>query len=421
MSAEEGMSSGDLEAAEHMRKMGVELPGEEKGGGPNVPWNKVEKKKELTRAEKEMIFIVKNIADRLTHLHPEARYEITKGICGTCSFLGLVLGGVFVLKGTATTVIFASDDFNMDFVIAGAVMATPCVIWFIYIFIMPYFPCGPCRRIRERRTGILEQRHERNQPSMFNNMVASANEHSKPPIIRTPLFAMFRKKEYKIVCHTMEEFQEIFYFKTGVPPDRQLLKLREPDDSSNVFEFKPEEFILDLDARGVRKNTMFWIYTKGGFENDVSAGPQHRMEVARVDGKGVKTLFTEVVKRYERDVHKKDDVDAELDSMLNSSPVSKGPGGMISSGGMFGDSFSPQGGDGESGEDRSPKFKVTKKKRGKKKVGQQMSVYADLAALEEPDVDDDFLADIEKAREARMAALSKYPDMSNTNNKIDAL
>ena len=153
----------------------------------------------------------------------------------------------------------------MGFVVAGAAFAAPCVLWFLYIYVAPCLPCGPCARMHQTRATIHVQRAERKKPSMFNDMIGAANEDSKPPIIRTPLFCTFRKKEYKIVCHTMEEFQEMFMFKTGVPPSRQLIKLREPDGSSYVFDFKPEEFILDLLIH-------LYIFLNFTFHTQVSSG-----------------------------------------------------------------------------------------------------------------------------------------------------
>lgn len=411
MDEERGQTAGEAEAAAMMKSMGMELPGEEKSQ-VGMAWNKVEKKKEMSRAEKEMVFIVKNIADRLGHLAPEAKYEITKGLCAIATFLSLVLGTVLVLKGFSLTVIFASDDPDINFVIAGAAFGAPCVVWFIYIFIIPYFPCGPCRRLRTQRNFILEQRSERKKPSLFNEMVADANEHSKPPIIRTTLYAMFRKKEYKIVCHTMEEFQEIFYFKTGVPPDRQLLKLREPDGSSEVFHFKPEDFILDLDSRGVRKNTMFWIYTKGGYENDVVNNLDLRMEIARKDGEKIGKLLHEGVERYRRDVIKRDAVDDELDAMMASPPGSPQRPSTFdntNSGGGFRDAFYPgrqQQGDEE---DDSPSFRVVKKKRGKKSWAGTKSIYTDTQDQAKPEIDETFLEDIERVRSSRNPR--KYPSL----------
>jgi hypothetical protein len=400
----DGGTAGDDEAAAMMRKMGVELPGEEKSQ-VGVAWNKVEKKKEMSRAEKEMVFIVKNIADRLGHLNPEARYEITKGLCGIFTFLSLVLGTALVLKGFALTVIFASDDPDINFVIAGAAFAAPCVVWFTYIFILPCIPCGPCRRMHEQRTSILEQRSDRKKPSLFNEMVASANEHSQPPIIRTPLYAMFRKKEYKVVCHTMEEFQEIFYFRTGVPPERQLLKLREPDGSAEVFEFKPEEFVLDLEHRGVRKNTMFWIYTKGGYENEILTKPELRMEIARKGGSPTSKLLKDGVNRYARDMTKKDAVDEELDQLMASPPGSPNRPGTGGAGGGFIDAFYPGRADDE--ESDAASFRVTKKKRGKTAWNGTTSIYTDVKDVPMPEVDEDFLEDIEKVRANRNPR--KYP------------
>lgn len=420
---EGGVAAGEEEAKEAMREMGMELPGEEKSQA-GVQWHKVKKpKKELTRAEKEKIFIVKKIAERLKHLQPEERYEIRKGICGIIMLLSLVIGAVLVMKGTATTVIFAGDDEDMTFVIAGAVFAAPCVFWFLYIYIAPCIPFGPCKRMRETRATIHVQRAERKKPSMFNDMIGAANENSKPPIIRTPLWCTFRKKEYKIVCHTMEEFQEMFSFRTGVPPSRQLIKLREPDGSSYVFDFKPEEFILDLEPRGVKRNTMFWIYTKGGIENDIRSDetvevevqtegasrevkriPRYRMDIAKKGGVKIPQLFKEGVDRYLRDNNTKDEIDEELDAMMASPPTTAPRtgtrGATTNAASPFRELFaskklSPDG--------DLPEFRVTKKKRGKVSVKKAISLYSGQKDGEEPDVDDQFEADIERIKRERLA------------------
>jgi len=291
--------------------------------GKIVAWNKVEKKKELSRAEKEKIFVVKNISKRLADLGPENHYDIKKGICGVISFLSLVAGGVIVLKATATTPIFAADEFSMTLLIIGCSFAAPCLVCCIWVFVWPYLPCSWCREVRELREFIKEKRAERKAPTLFNSMVASANEHSKPPIIRTTLYAMFRKKEYTIVCHTMEEFQQIFEYKTGVPPARQLLKLRDVDGSSEVFHFKPEEFILDLEPRGVKKGTMFWIYTKGGVELDILSSPEKRMDIVRNNGPRVDEYFRRSIRRYHEE-QEENEIDRQLNEMMQSPPSTAG-------------------------------------------------------------------------------------------------
>lgn len=287
--------------------------------GKIVAWNKVEKKKELSRAEKERIFVVKNISKRLADLGPESHYDIKKGICGVVSALCLIAGGVIVLKATATTPIFAADEFSMTLLIIGCSFGAPCLVCCVWVFIWPYLPFSWCRETRELREFVKEKRLERKAPTLFNSMVASANEHSKPPIIRTTLYAMFRKKEYTIVCHTMEEFQQIFEYKTGVPPPRQLLKLRDLDGSSEVFHFKPEEFILDLEPRGVKKGTMFWIYTKGGVELDILGSPEKRMDIVRNNGPRVDEYFRRSIARYHEE-EEENEIDRQLNEMMASPP-----------------------------------------------------------------------------------------------------
>ncbi len=281
-----------------------------------VPFNKVTPKKEMSRAEKEKMFIVKKIEERLINLLPEARYDQTKGCCGIFAFLFLVAGTVMCLKALSLTVLFASDPYDPTLLMAGACMGLPCMIWFVYIFIWPHLCCAHCRKIKANRAFVHAQRKERRDPGLFNSMVAAANKFSEPPIIRTRLFAMFRKKEYTIVCHTMQEFQEIFHFKTGVEPSRQLLKLRNPDGSSYVFEFKPEEFILDLEKRGIVKDTLFWVYCKGGFELDVAKGDDYRMRPVRSTDKDVNAVLKDGVAKYNRGPVQKGEVDVELDMLL---------------------------------------------------------------------------------------------------------
>ena len=177
-----------------------------------------------------------------------------------------------------------------------------------------------------------------------------------------------------------------------------------------MFEFKPEEFILDLDNRGVRKNTMFWIYTKGGYENDVMSKPELRMDIARKDGSPLSKLLKDGVDRYKRDMNKKDAVDDEFDKLMASPPgspsrpVNFGNTGTVDGG--FHDAFYP-GRVGDEEEDDAVSFRVTKKKRGKKAWKGSTSIYTDLKEVPAPDVDEDFLEDIEKVRANRNPR--KYP------------
>ncbi len=244
-------------------------------------FHEVPKEKKMSRAEKEKLFIVVNIKKRLVDLVPESHYDIKKGICGVVAFLFLVAGTVICLKALGLTVIFASDPFNPTLLIIGASFGAPCLIWFFYIFVLPHLCFESCRKIKTHREYVHEKRRERKEPGLFNNMVGAANKHSEPPIVRTRLFAMYRKKEYTIVSHQMKEFQEMFFFKTGLPPQRQLFKLRDEDGSSEIFDFSPEDYILDMGHRGVKKDTVFWIYGKGGFEYDVESSPDFRMAVPR--------------------------------------------------------------------------------------------------------------------------------------------
>ena len=312
-----GKGKKDDKALNLAAKLALDLEGGEgKSVEEVIPFNLVKPKKEISRAEKEKMFIVKKIEDRLGNLLPEARYDQCKGLCGIIGFLFTVAGGVMVLKSLSQTVLFASDPYDPDLFVVGCSFGLPCIIWFIYIFIWPHLPCSHCRGIKATRSFIHGQRRERKDPSLFNNMVAAANKFSEPPIIRTRLFAMFRKEEYTIVCHTMQEFQEIFHFKTGVEPSRQLIKLREPDQSSYIFEFQPEEFILDLANRGVVKDTLFWIYTKGGLEVDIVSSPDYRMKLVRKTDPVAREVLKSSVTRFNKGPPKKDELESELDNLI---------------------------------------------------------------------------------------------------------
>jgi len=117
------------------------VPDIELGGGGMAPGEELlsshlgTPKKEMSRAEKEKMFIVKKIEERLGYLLPEARYDQTKSICGVVAFLFVVAGGVTCLKALSLTVLFAADPYDPTLLAVGASMGAPCVVWFIYVFI----------------------------------------------------------------------------------------------------------------------------------------------------------------------------------------------------------------------------------------------------------------------------------------------
>ena len=119
-----------------------------------------------------------------------------------------------------------------------------CVRWCWVISVLGMLSAEPLDSFTHPRPPVISTCHvlARIHPHRCHG---AANKFSEPPIIRTRLFVMFRKVEYTIVCHTMQEFQEIFQFKTGVEPARQLIKLRRPDGSSYVFDFKVSNLIME--------------------------------------------------------------------------------------------------------------------------------------------------------------------------------
>ena len=129
-------------------------------------------------------------------------------------------------------------------------------------------------------------------------------------------------------------------------------------------------------------------------------------------------MFDEGTKRYRRDISKRDEVDDELDKMLASppgSPQQPAVYGGTSGQTDFRDSFYP-GQHKDSEEECSPSFRVTKKKRGKKALGATRSVYSDIKPLEEPDIDQEFMDDIERIRTNRNT--NKYPTAPRADENV---
>jgi len=225
-------------------------------------------KPDMTRAEKEKIFVIEKVAERLSKMTMEESYETTKWCCFCWGVLIAIIGVLLILMGFQMTVLFQAYSFDSTKIIAGGCLCLPIIIWFLYIV------C-PLKWMRRNRAFIAEQRRERKRPGLFNDMVAKAQKSSEPPIIRTRIVIMLRKKEIPIMCHTMEELQGELEMKTGLPPERQILRVRHPSGEFDDVKFKPSDKILE--DMNYQNGMVLWAWNTGGYEIDVNSDPRYRM------------------------------------------------------------------------------------------------------------------------------------------------
>ena len=129
---------------------------------------------------------------------------------------------IIIFAGLGYTHVFERNKFNLGVVIFGGAFGLPLFTWFIYVFISPLL----CKGIANARKIIHTKRKERKKPTLFNEMVEAAQEHTKPPIKYIRIVVLFKKKEYFFNVSTLEDLQQKFYEETGLAPHRQLIKYK---------------------------------------------------------------------------------------------------------------------------------------------------------------------------------------------------
>lgn len=223
----------------------------------------------MSRFEKEKIFIMHNVAKRLHELNFENYFYLAKSVTFWFGVMFAVVGIICIMRGLQLTPLFAADPFDMTYIITGGCFCVPMLLWFAYVFLLPVIPS-----IGRKRKAMRDLRRERKNPSLFNDMVRKAEENSRPPVKKIRIYLMFRKAEFSVVAHTVEEMCEQIEYRTGLRPGQQLFKL------SNEEVDLPLESILEDDL-GISDCTRFDLYNRGGYVHDIKVSPECRMKTTR--------------------------------------------------------------------------------------------------------------------------------------------
>ena len=253
-----------------------------------------QKEKGLTRFEKEKLFILHNVSVRLQQLNFENYFYLAKSVSFWFGFLFAVAGAVLIIKGLQLTPIFAAQPFSMTLIFVGGGLCVPLLIWFWYVFMLP---CC-LNSVWNKRKMMREQRRERKKPGLFNDMVRQAEENSRPPVKKIRMIIMYRKHDFTISAHTVQEMCDQIEYRTGLRPGQQLFKYKNEEVTL------PYESILEDDI-GFKDNTKLDLYNRGGFVHDVRTSPEHRLALPHSGHSedDAASLMTSSIGRFKRDPH----------------------------------------------------------------------------------------------------------------------
>jgi hypothetical protein len=212
----------------------------------------------LSRKEKEKRFVISNVEKNLADLVFFTNYEAYKAYLFMVALLCGIIGSVLIMMGISYSVFFMEYPFDPIKIGVGAALCCPFFYWFCWLFI-------PTKTMHAEREIMHELKAERVRPTLFNEMVAKAQDMSKPPVKKIRVFASFRQAansagkrvDFSIVCATLEEFQEEVYKETGLHPHRQLVKYK----GNEIY---IPELRLD-DGYNIRPDDTLYIWNKGGY------------------------------------------------------------------------------------------------------------------------------------------------------------
>jgi len=246
----------------------------------------------MSRAEKERQFIMSNVSRRLEQLNFENYFYLAKSVTFSIGLLFAVAGIILIMRGLQLTPLFAAYPFNMELIIVGGAFMIPMLGWFGYVFLLPY--CS--RTVGEKRKKMREQRAERKNPSLFNDMVKRAEEDSKPKPKKIRIILGWRKHEFVVDAHTVQEMCDQIEYKIGLRPGQQLFKYK--NEEVNL----PMDKVLEDDL-GYKTNTKFDLYNRGGFVWDVKSSPEHRLAQVREGNtdEDNESVLTRSIAKFRRD------------------------------------------------------------------------------------------------------------------------
>lgn len=207
---------------------------------------------EMSRKEKESIFAITFIGDRLKEMRIDANYELKKVVIFVLSFVSSLFGMFLILFGLGQTVLFSSYPPNFIMVGIGGSLCLPLIGWFLYIF------C-PSKVEHEKRKEMHRVRKERQSPNLLTAIVEEAQEFSRPPVQRMRLTARLRKRNFVITAATLREFCELVEKETGLLMRQQILKYK-----GELLPVRLDDSLID--GYKFDNGEVIEIFNRGGFE-----------------------------------------------------------------------------------------------------------------------------------------------------------
>lgn len=220
----------------------------------------------VTRKEKEVQYVVRDIEKRLGTLKADETFQTYKVQMFTFALLFLLAGVILFLFGTSTTVLFEEQKFNPTAIAFGGLFCLPMIVW------MKYMTCPP-KPEHQRRKSLKQERRASKGPKVFEKLVKAAQKFAEPPPRRIKVSAIVRKVEYKISASTWKSFCEEIEHQTGLPIERQIVKFRDEELKIDLKLKLDEHFGLDTGDR-------LYVYNRGGFTTQNSPVRKQYEELA---------------------------------------------------------------------------------------------------------------------------------------------
>lgn len=208
----------------------------------------------MTRREKEMFFTTVYIMDRLKDLRADEIFELNKWVLFMGTLICGIIGSCLIMIGLAYGVLFQQMPKSMVAVGFGAAFLIPFALW------VKFWIC-PGKKEGDSRKQVYKNRDLMRSKGIEGAIEDQAKDFSRPPTQRIPMYFNLRKKKYKVIASTMQEFCELIEKETGIPMCQQMMK------------YNGEYIELHLDWRLVedykfRAGFEVVIYNRGAWETE---------------------------------------------------------------------------------------------------------------------------------------------------------
>ncbi|RYG94828.1 hypothetical protein EON65_56880 [archaeon] len=165
----------------------------------------------VSRKDKEVYYVVRNINQRLNALHKDLTFNTYKVKVFTVCLVFAMIGILLILIGTATSVLFAEQKVDLVKIVFGALFCIPMLVWIKFMY-------APDKNEKHRRLSLRAERGESKHKNLYDRIADQARKYAEPPPRRIKVIANLRKKDHAIIAGTWKEFCEELEHQSGVNP-----------------------------------------------------------------------------------------------------------------------------------------------------------------------------------------------------------